>query len=59
MDHDKWIIALICESLLVCLHDWIVFNIECFIMMHGYRYKIIACQLIMIALFDFDDYVMP
>ena len=47
--------------MLVCLHDRIiiVYNIECFIMMHGYIYKMIACQLIMIALFDFDDYVMP
>ena len=47
--------------MLICLHDGIiiVFNIECFIMMHGYIYKMIACQLIMIALFDFDDYIMP
>ena len=61
MDHEKWIVAWICESILVCLHDWIiiVFNIECFIMMHGYIYMMIACQLIMMDLFDFNDYVMP
>ena len=47
--------------MLVCLHDEIiiVFNIECFIIMHGYIFMMIACQLIMIDLFDFDDYVMP
>jgi len=33
-----------------------VFNIECFIMMHGYIYKMIACQLIMMVLFDVNVY---
>ena len=28
-------------------------------MMHGYIFMMIACQLIMIDLFDFNDYVMP
>ena len=42
IDHDGWIIAWICESVLVCLHDGIiiVYNIEWFIMM---------------PLFDFDN----